>query len=173
MFELLKSILQSDERVDLGQFLLWLRHYQESRYILRNDILAAFSVYSADQKKPDVYYQSSSLRKLIYHTQEIMIEDESCCLVTRPKIATQEILRITSDLSVAVMSVEELLDLHDRLVHRSHPNEGSLLEIDFQPFYDYSPTTRDPKNIGKGVQFLNRYLSLLLSLHQRQCQTTG
>ncbi|MBD0303596.1 MAG: sucrose synthase, partial [Tolypothrix sp. T3-bin4] len=33
------------------------------------------------------------------------------------------------------------------------------LELDFGPFYDYTPTIRDPKNIGKGVQYLNRYLS--------------
>jgi sucrose synthase len=34
-----------------------------------------------------------------------------------------------------------------------------VLELDFQPFYDYSPEIRDPKNIGKGVEFLNRFLS--------------
>ncbi|MCZ0902008.1 sucrose synthase, partial [Microcoleus sp. HI-ES] len=40
------------------------------------------------------------------------------------------------------------------------------------PFYDYSPTMRDPKNIGKGVQFLNRYLSSKLFQDPRQWQET-
>ncbi|NJN38740.1 MAG: sucrose synthase, partial [Acaryochloridaceae cyanobacterium CSU_3_4] len=52
-----------------------------------------------------------------------------------------------------------LLDLRDRFVGHYHPQEGDLLEIDFRPFYDYSPVIRDPKNIGRGVQYLNRYLS--------------
>lgn len=79
--------------------------------------------------------------------------------MVRPKIAVQQTFRITGDLSVESMAVQELLDLRDRLVNRFHPEEGNLLEIDFHPFYDYTPTIRDPKNIGKGVQFLNRYLS--------------
>jgi sucrose synthase len=159
MLELLKSIVHGDEKVDLGQFLLWLRVHQEMKYLLRNDILAAFAAYCADREKPDTYYQSSSVGKLIAYTQEIIIEGESCCFVVRPKIATQEVYRIAADLSITPMDIEELLDLRDRLVNRSHPQEGDLLEIDFQPFYDYSPTIRDAKNIGKGVQFLNRYLS--------------
>ncbi|HEY9302562.1 MAG TPA: sucrose synthase, partial [Phormidium sp.] len=57
------------------------------------------------------------------------------------------------------MTVQELLDVRDLLVNRFHPNEGDIFEIDFGPFYDYSPALRDPKNIGKGVEFLNRFLS--------------
>ncbi|WP_367142200.1 hypothetical protein [Moorena sp. SIO1F2] len=45
------------------------------------------------------------------------------------------------------------------LVNRYNPKVGEVLQLDFQPFYDYSPVIRDPKNIGKGVRFLNRYLS--------------
>ncbi|NEQ20931.1 MAG: sucrose synthase, partial [Microcoleus sp. SIO2G3] len=77
----------------------------------------------------------------------------------RPKIASQEVFRVLEDLTVEPVNVQELLDLRDRLVNRHHPNEGDLLELDFHPFYDYTPTIRDPKNIGKGVQFLNRFLS--------------
>jgi len=42
------------------------------------------------------------------------------------------------------MTVQELLDLRDRLVNRFHPNEGDF-RTGFQPFYDYAPTIRDPK----------------------------
>ncbi len=63
-----------------------------------------------------------------------------------------------------------MLDLRDRLVNRYHPQEGDVLEIDFQPFYDYSPAIRDPKNIGKGVAFLNRYLSSKLFQDPKQWQ---
>jgi sucrose synthase len=58
--------------------------------------------------------------------------------------------------------------VRDRMGNAPHPNEGDLLELDFQPFYDYTPTIRDPKNIGKGVRFLNRYLSSKLFQDPRQ-----
>ena len=159
MIELIRSIVRNEERVDLEQFIHWLRHQQEKIYLLRNDILSEFAKYCLDQKKPDSFFFASQLGKLIHYTQEIILEKESCCLVVRPKIAEQQVFLIAEDLSIETMTVQELLDLRDRLVNRSHPDEGDLLEIDFYPFYDYTPRIRDPKNIGKGVQFLNRYLS--------------
>ncbi|MBA2747394.1 MAG: sucrose synthase, partial [Tatlockia sp.] len=86
----------------------------------------------------------------------------------RSKIASQEVYRITEELNVEPLNVQELLDVRDRFVNHYHPNEGDILEVDFQPFYDYTPTIRDPKNIGKGVEFLNRYLSSKLFQDPKQ-----
>lgn len=167
MSELIQAVLDSDEKADLRQFASDLRH-QESRYLLRNEILNAYTEYCANHHKPEGYYHSSNLGKLIYYTQEIIREDTSLCLIIRPKIASQEIYRLTEDLTLEQITVQELLDLRDRFVNRFNPNEGDVLELDFQPFYDYTPTIRDPKNIGKGVQFLNRYLSSKLFQDPRQ-----
>lgn len=158
MSELIQAVVESEERHDLRQFLTELRH-QEKRYLLRNDILTVFANYCHQQDKPHDFSHSSNLGKLIYYTQEIILEDGNSCFIIRPKIASQQVYRVTEELEVDPMTVQELLDLRDRLVNHFHPNEGDLLELDFQPFYDYTPTIRDPKNIGKGVQFLNRYLS--------------
>jgi len=98
------------------------------------------------------------------------LEEPNVYLIVRPKIASQEVYRLTEDLKVEPMTVQELLDLRDRFVNRFHPNEGDLLELDFQPFYDYIPSIRDPKNIGKGVEYLNRYLSSKLFQDPRQWQ---
>ena len=158
MSELIQGVLNSDEKSDLRQFVSDLRH-QEKRYLLRNDILTAFANYCSNHQKPKDFYNSSKLGKLISYTQEIIQEDGSLCLIIRPKIASQEIYRLTEDFKVEPMTVQELLDVRDLLVNRFHPHEGDIFEIDFGPFYDYSPSIRDPKNIGKGVQYLNRYLS--------------
>jgi sucrose synthase len=158
MTDLIESIVNSTEKKDLQQFLHQLRQ-QEKRYWLRNDILTAFNEYCSRLDKTESFCLSSNLGQLIYYTQEIILDSESFCLVVRPKIAAQQAFRLTDDLAYEPMSVQELLDLRDRLVNGYHPEEGDLLELDFQPFYDYSPVIRDPKNIGKGVQFLNRYLS--------------
>lgn len=158
MSDLIESVLKCDEKIDLRQFASELRTTGQ-QYFLRNDIVRAFSDYCEHHEKPSYFYQSSYLGKLILYTQEIILENESLCMIVRPKIASQEIFRILEDLTVESMTVQELLDLRDRLVNHHHPNDGDVLELDFAPFYDYSPTIRDPKNIGKGVQFLNRYLS--------------
>ncbi len=158
MSELIQAVLDSDEKSDLRSFISELGH-QEKRYLLRNDILNAFANYCATYQKPEAFFKSSNLGKLIYYTQEIILEDGNLCLIIRPKIASQEVYRLTEDLNIDAMSVQDLLDLRDRFVNHYHPEEGGILELDFQPFYDYTPTIRDPKNIGKGVQYLNRYLS--------------
>lgn len=159
MSELIQAVLdQSDEQTDLRQFAADLR-MRGQQYLLRNDILTAFSEYCTAHQKTEQFSHSSHLSKLIYYTQEIILEQESLCIIIRPKIAIEESYRLMEDLTVEAMTVQELLDVRDRFVNRFNPNEGDVLELDFQPFYDYSPNIRDPKNIGKGVEFLNRYLS--------------
>ncbi|AFZ13791.1 sucrose synthase [Crinalium epipsammum PCC 9333] len=167
MSELIQAVIDSNEKADLRTFASDLRH-QEKRYLLKNDILTAFAEYCHNHQKPENFFSSSNLGKLIYYTQEIIREDSNLCLIIRPKIASEEIYRLTEDLTVEQMPIQELLDVRDRFVNHFHPNEGDILELDFQPFYDYTPTIRDPKNIGKGVQYLNRYLSSKLFQDPKQ-----
>ncbi|MGF1498216.1 MAG: sucrose synthase [Elainellaceae cyanobacterium] len=159
MSELIQAVLEHpSDRVDLRQFMSELRK-REQRYLLRNDIVSTFSEYCSSYEKPEQFFAHSDLGRLIDHTQEIILERESICMIVRPKIGTEEIYRVLEDLSCEEMTVQALFDLRDRFVNRYHPEEGDVLELDFRPFYDYSPQIRDPKNIGKGVEFLNRYLS--------------
>ncbi|HEY9607191.1 MAG TPA: sucrose synthase [Allocoleopsis sp.] len=167
MINLIQDVLESDEKSDLRQFASQLRT-SDKKYLLRNDILAAFNEYCTTHNKPGYFFQTSHLGQLIYYTQEIILENESLCFIIRPKIASQEVFRIFEDLSVESVTAQELLDVRDRFVNHYHPQEGDVLELDFQPFYDYSPTIRDPKNIGKGVRFLNRYLSSKLFQDPKQ-----
>ncbi len=169
MSDLIQAVLNSDEKTNLRQFASLLRA-SDKRYLLRNEILTAFDDYCRHYEKSEHFHTSSRLSKLVYYIQEIILDVESLCMIIRPRIARQEAYRLLEDLTVEPMSIQELLDLRDRLVNRYHPQEGDVLEIDFQPFYDYSPTIRDPKNIGKGVEFLNRYLSSKLFQDPSQWQ---
>lgn len=171
MSNLIQSVLHSDEKTNLRQFASLLRS-QDKKYLLRNEILSMFADYCRNYEKSDHFYHASNLSKLIYYVQEVIIDGESLCLIIRPRIAHQEAYRVLEDLTIEPMSIQELLDLRDRLVNRFHPHDGDVLEIDFQPFYDYSPVIRDSKNIGKGVAFLNRYLSSKLFQDPRQWQDT-
>lgn len=169
MSDLIQAVLNSDEKTNLRQFAGLLRT-SDKRYLLRNEILTAFDDYCRNYEKSERFCTSSRLSKLISYVQEIIFDVESLCLVIRPRIARQEAYRLLEDLTVEPMSTQELLDLRDRLVNRFHPQEGDVLEIDFDPFYDYSPSIRDSKNIGKGVEFLNRYLSSKLFQDPSQWQ---
>ncbi|WP_026735667.1 sucrose synthase [Fischerella sp. PCC 9605] len=169
MTDLIQDVLNSDEKKNLRQFATLLRQ-SEKKYLLRNEILNTFHDYCKQQENYEHLYHNSYLSKLVYFTQEIILDSESLCLVIRPQIATQQAYRLLDDFTVESVSIQELLDLRDRLVNRHHPQEGGVLKIDFQPFYDYSPVIRDPKNIGKGVAFLNRYLSSKLFYDRRQWQ---
>ncbi|MEA5573147.1 sucrose synthase [Calothrix sp. UHCC 0171] len=167
MSELLQAVLDSGEKNDLRSLMSEIRA-DEKQYLLRNDIINLYNDFCNKCQKESGFKQNSHLSKLIYYTQEIIQEDSNLCFIIRSKIAAQEVYRLTPDLSIETMSVQELLDTRDRLVNRYNPNDGDLLEIDFAPFYDYSPIIRDPKNIGKGVQFLNRYLSSKLFADPKQ-----
>lgn len=169
MSDLIQAVLESDERTNLRQFASLLRSL-EKQYLLRNEIVTAFEAYCREYEQSEQFYTSSRLGKLIFYTQEIIFDNESLCMIIRPRIACQEAYRLLEDLAIEPMSIQELLDLRDRLVNHYHPQEGDVMEIDFQPFYDYSPAIRDPKNIGKGVEFLNRFLSSKLFQDQDQWQ---
>ncbi len=167
MSQLIKQIFASEEKIELLQFIDELRQSSQ-KYLLRNEILSTFDRYCEENGNKEKLRTQSSLSKLISYTQEIIIEAENICLVYRPKIAQTEIYRIYEDLTIEPLTVNQLLDVRDRIVNCYHPEEGDIFEIDFQPFYDYSPSIRDSKNIGKGVQFLNRFLSSKLFQDPRQ-----
>lgn len=159
MSELLQAVVESQEKKDLRDFIDLLRRDGSHRYLLRNDILNAFSNFCEDHQKESDYSQTSALGRLIYYTQELILEYETLYLIVRPQIAKQESYRVFDDLSFEPLTIQELLDVRDRYVNHYHPEEGDVFEIDFQPFYDYSPIIKDSKNIGRGVDFLNRYMS--------------
>ncbi|MBE9171202.1 sucrose synthase [Pleurocapsales cyanobacterium LEGE 06147] len=167
MSNLLEAVLNSEEKTDLREFIIKLQE-SERQYLLRNDILQAFQEFHLSKNNSEQAYQFSLLGKLIFYTQEIIPEKESICWIIRPRIGRQEAYRLFDDLSIEPITVQQLLDTRDRFVNHYHPEEGDVFEIDFQPFYDYSPIIRDPKNIGRGVQFLNRYLSSKLFQDPRQ-----
>ncbi|MEH2240981.1 sucrose synthase [Nostoc sp.] len=155
MYELVQAVFNGDEKTALHQ-LIYALSASGKRYFLRNEILQAFADYCHQSQKPAYFYYSSSVGKLIQYTHEIILEEENTWFVVRPKIANQEVWRLTADLnSFEQMTPQALLDVRDRLVNRYQPH---ILEIDLHPFYESSPRIDDARNIGQGLAFLNRYL---------------
>ncbi|MDZ8189951.1 MAG: sucrose synthase [Nostoc sp. ChiSLP02] len=155
MYELFQAIFNSDEKTVLHQ-LIDVLNASGKHYFLRNEILQIFADYCQQNQKPVYFYHSSSVGKLIHYTHEIILE-EYTWFVVRPRIASQEVWQLTADFTSFEQTVPQaLLDVSDRLVNRY---QNQILEIDLQPFYEGSPRIDDPRNIGQGLAFLNRYLS--------------
>ncbi len=55
------------------------------------------------------------------------------------------------------ISVLDFLKAKEELVQPGHVN--NMPTLNFKTFYDKFPSVRESKNIGKGVEYLNRYLS--------------
>ncbi len=160
MEKLIHAIVTSDEKSLLRQMLDRLATTGK-RYFLRNEILQAFADCSQFLPALGHAYHSSALSQLMLYTHEIILEEESIWLVARPWMGSQQVWRLTADLtSSEPMTLPDLLNVRDRQVHRYQPH---ILNIDFQPFYPEAPVIDDPRNIGQGLEFLNRYLCNKLS----------
>jgi sucrose synthase len=167
MSYLIDRVLNSPEKANLSEFFTKLQDV-DNRYLLKNEIIRIFNDFCQQPHNLTLKQSQSALNNLIEHTQEIILEPESLCIIIRPKIAHGQVFRIYEDLTYEEITVPELLDIRDRFVGLYAPEEGDVFEIDFNPFYDYTPTIKDAKNIGKGVDFLNRYLSSKLFQDPRQ-----
>ncbi|MEO8398350.1 MAG: sucrose synthase [Ignavibacteriaceae bacterium] len=55
------------------------------------------------------------------------------------------------------ITAEEYLKAKEDFVHPDEKND--IVDLDFTTFYDKFPSIRESKSIGKGVEYLNRYLS--------------
>lgn len=156
MYELIQTVLSSDEKTILRQLISKLSA-SGKRYFLRNEILHAFADYCHQFQKPAYFFHSSSLGTLIHYTHEIILEGDDIWLLVRPRIGSQEVWRLLSaDTSnFELQTAQALLDVCDRFVNRY---QSPILEINFHAFDRGIPSIDDPRNIGQGLAFLNRYL---------------
>lgn len=166
MFELLKTVLNNEEKNELRQFIsavqqkILSNEHNNNCYLLRNQILQIFAEYCSDRQKPAYFYRCSSLGELLHYTHELILEKDNFYLIIRPRVNKQEFFRISIDLTrVEPVTIKEILNLRDRTVNHQTNQDTDILEIDFQPFYEPNYRIKDPRNIGQGIEFLNHYLS--------------
>ncbi|MEB3216740.1 MAG: hypothetical protein VKN72_10980 [Nostocales cyanobacterium 94392] len=164
MSNLIQNVVASHEKNNLHEFTNLLRQSQK-KYLLRDDILTIFYQYCSINGQDKNLSRNSNLSKLIYSTQEIILDKESLCFVIRSQIAAQQAYHLRLDMTVEAIDSEELSNLRDQLGVSDYSQDGEVLEIDFQYFYDYSFNLRDSKKIGNRVDSLNRYLSSKLFDH--------
>jgi len=162
------DLIDKQEVQDLHAFLLHLTCC-ENRYLLRNDVILAFEAFKKEIRPESANKKYPSLAIFLNKVQEIVLFDDFILIIHRYMMGKDRIYKITlSDdklKTIAEISIGDFLNLRDRLILSAEKDSHNKLRIDFMPFYDYSPSIRDPKNLGKGIEFLNRHMSSSLSQH--------
>lgn len=152
--------IQKEEMESFRRFLYELQLLGE-KYLLRNDIMLAFKAYCDKTKKDSEFRESSSIAVFLNKVQEMIFFQDSVIILHRPQIAKFKayVISETNDRFEEITTLG-YLNYKDQLVDQwGDMDPESKLRLDFLPFYDYGPSLRDPKKIGKGIQFLNQYIS--------------
>ena len=104
-----------------------------------------------------------ALRRLFRGCSEVLIDADTTYAVLRPGIGQKQIMRVHP----AVEELEEIdrgeyLEIKDAYLQGHEEASKSGLVIDFAPFFRDYPMIREPKEMGEGISFLNRYLAAQL-----------
>jgi sucrose synthase len=156
------DLIDKSEVQDLQSFLLKLTKGKK-RYYLRNDILLALEEMQTSCYIGDRPPRPTSLENFLKKVQEFIVFDNYAVIIHRYQMGKDRVYKLAftkkSIKSLEKISIGQLLDLRDLFVLHVNGDRENKLKIDFMPFYDYSPLIRDPRNVGKGIEFLNRHMS--------------
>lgn len=127
---------------------------KDKKLCVTGDLLDYCSEFSAKHKKTC----NEELKKIICAIQESVTVGDSIYIEYRGKISMTRFYSVNlSDKSTEKISAKDYLMVKEQFINpRSNNN---MLSLDFKPFYATSPLVKDPKSIGRGVEYLNRYLS--------------
>ncbi len=155
---MLNKFIAEEEYNDFREFISFVI-MKEGKFFLRNDIVIHFNEYCQRNEKPDVFQKKSSICSFVKKIQEFVIHEEYISIMFRiaPAVYRFFLLRIDGS-EMEEISLARFLDMKDEFLSKDRSHNRHL-HIDYLPFYDYSPSIKDPRKIGNGIAFLSRYLS--------------
>jgi len=157
MKNILNGILNHKDRKEFKEFVVFVAN-QKTGICLRNGIIQLFRQYCDQHNKPQKFSQSSSMFNFLKKAQELFLADGTLVMLHRYAIAKYRFYRIHLDGEyMEEISLTDYLDLRD-LHFLKKKTDNYQLKLDFMPFYDFSPSIRDTRTVGKGIRFLNRYM---------------
>ena len=143
---------------DLFQEFLSVIRASQKHYLLRNDIEIMFQeFYRQKQSKEEI--EELYCYRFLANVHEIISWRRDFIFLYRHQIATHLLLQYNPKKhSFLQISNKQYLNIRDFKII-GDKSAYQTLEIDFLPFYDYSPQVKDPEQIGNGISYLNKYLS--------------
>lgn len=157
MLELLGHILKEHR----DQVYMLLRSYfsLNRSFLLQSDLWDAFNEFcEQDDKKPGL--ECSPLKKVIANCQEAILDDPWIYFAIRERVGRWVYVRFHVEaLEHEQISVAQFLAFKEKIAEGNSYREKWPLEVDFGPFNRDFPRMKEPRSIGRGVEFLNRRLS--------------
>ncbi len=126
---------------------------KEKNLLVKGDILDIYHEYSQNTDGKD-----DKIMRILGYIQEAAVIAQQVFIDVRTILGASKFYVINLDGHyVETISVKESLIAKERFVGFHDPDE--VVTLNFKPFYEKSPLVRDRRNIGHGVEYLNRYLS--------------
>jgi len=146
-------ILIEKNKKDFFRYLTKVATY-EKKLLIKGDLLDIFENF----KKADEGANHKAIEEIIYKINESVAFGNSIYFEIREKIAMSQFYHFNiEEHYFEVISTKEYLKIKELFVDAN--GENNILSINFNTFYDKFPSIRESKNIGRGVEYLNRYLS--------------
>jgi sucrose synthase len=102
----------------------------------------------------------SGMTSIMRHAQEAVVDEPFISLAVRMRVGRWKYVQVhTEEMRCRELTVAEFLDTKERLAAGIPPGDRYVLEVDLSPFERGFPKLKDSRNIGRGVEFLNRHLS--------------
>ncbi|MGB5223195.1 MAG: sucrose synthase [Polyangiales bacterium] len=130
----------------------------ERQFLLWSDLVHEYDRFSDTEVAAPL--EDTKLRWIIRHTQEAVVDEPFIALAVRERVGRWYYVQVhTEEMHCRELSVNEFLDIKERLAAGIPPGERYVLEVDLSPFERGFPKLKDARSIGRGVEFLNRHLS--------------
>jgi sucrose synthase len=127
-------------------------------FLLRSDVWNELNTFCEETDDKELLH--SPLGKVLSMTQEATIKHPWIYLFIRPLVGQWRYVRFHIEaLDVLEISTGEFQQFKERLICGDEYDNTWTLELDLGPFERNFPKLKEPRSIGRGVEFLNRKLS--------------
>ncbi|MCW8805619.1 MAG: sucrose synthase, partial [Ignavibacteriaceae bacterium] len=154
MGKLLEEILQKHKK----QFFNYLKKVcsNEKKLLVKGELLEIF--HQSRRKNGNNSTAEAIEQAVNKFTESVCIDECNVYVETRGTIGRSEYYKFdVKELRSKKISAVDYLKVKEK--YRYPMLENDQLTINFKTFYDKFPSIRESKSIGKGVEYLNRYLS--------------
>jgi sucrose synthase len=128
--------------------------HSENKLFVKGNLLDILHAFNEGDKNGDY----EAVEKILIKTTEAVCLGNSIYFEFREKIGDSDYYHFNVEESYyEKIDSAGYLRVKEELVNAE--NLEDLLTLNFSTFYDKFPSIREPKSIGKGVEYLNRYLS--------------
>ena len=128
-------------------------HKHEKNILVLGDIAELYRKY---KKEND--YTEIELDDLVVLLQEAFCIDHMVYIDVRVRIGHAQFFMVNlTEMIFVKQTIKEYLSAKEKFVDPY--DEGNIPTLNFKPFYENYPSVRDDKDIGDGVEYLNKFLS--------------